>query len=195
MSTPKPPDDAILTARACQGDREAFRLLYERYARRVFAFLLGYTGQRETAEDLTQEVFLRAWQSLPHYREQGEFLAWLFRIARNLLTDRHRRRRLRLLPWSHLEAFETERIPGLTHAGADPEAALLRGEAASALHIALSQLHPAQREVLLLRFFAGLSVSETAQVMGRSEGSVRVLQHRALQHLRHLLQGQEDGGM
>ncbi len=182
---PPAPSDLELIDRARRGDREAFRMLYERYARRVFAFLLGYTDEVALAEDLTQEVFLRVWKHLPRYREQGQFTAWVFRIARRLATDAHRRRR------GEVPLSAVESPPLALHTAVDPEAQLLHQEALVALQQALHHLNPEHRAVLTLRFLVGLNVRETAAVLQRSEGAVRVLQHRALRALRRMLR--DDG--
>ncbi|NPA06805.1 MAG: RNA polymerase sigma factor [Chloroflexi bacterium] len=178
--------DAALLARARQGDQEAFYLLYQRYARRVYGFLRAYTGDPELADELVNEVFVRVWKALPKYREQQQFLAWLFRIARNTAIDTLRRRKGR--SWLRLEDLapreEADPMPG-------PEARAFAQDERRRLEEALKQLPEQYRTVLVLRFFEGMSPADIARVMGRSENAIRVLQHRALKALRARLHEQD----
>jgi RNA polymerase sigma-70 factor (ECF subfamily) len=175
-------DDIQLLRRAQEGDREAFGDLYMRHAQAVFRFLYAHLDNRLDAEDLTAEVFLRVWRSLPGYREQGiPFQALLFRIARNALIDLYRRS-------DHVEqALEMDDLPdleGLTNPG---DQVVTRSEYQRVREV-LGRLKEDYRSVLVLRFFSGLSPEETALVMGRSTGAVRVLQHRALAALRLIIE-------
>ncbi len=168
--------ESRLVERAQSGDQEAFGELYDRYAQAIFRFLYAQLSHRLEAEDLTSEVFLRAWQSLPTYRERGyPFSSFLFRIARNLVIDRYRRSDWRDLP------LEDDQSPGQAALG---EAAAQHRE----LLESLAQLREEYRLVLVLRFLNGLSPQETARALKRSEGAVRVLQHRALLALRKRLE-------
>ncbi len=178
MTTRPSPSDADLIWRAQAGDRLAFRQIYERYARQVFAFLLGYLRDPDQAEDLTQETFVRVWQALPKYREQGSFRAWLFRIARRLAIDavRRQKRHPQAPLWEVRDQHAT-----------DPLASLEHQQTVQEVMQALDTLKEEYRTVLVLRFLVGLNVAETAAVLGRSKGAVRVLQHRALQALRRRL--------
>lgn len=179
-------DDHQLLKSAKDGDTEAFGFLYERYAERVFRFLFAHLDNRLDAEDLTEEVFLRVWRSLPSYREQGvPFLAFVFRIARNALIDHYRRSGQTKNQVSIEEITVHDGNPG---PGESAIASLEREE----LRISLEQLREDYRTVLVLRFLSELSPEETAQVMGRSAGAIRVLQHRALSALRAILNGDED---
>lgn len=176
-------DDHQLLKSAKDGDTEAFGFLYERYAERVFRFLFAHLDNRLDAEDLTEEVFLRVWRSLPNFREQGvPFLAFIFRIARNALIDHYRRSSQVKNQVSIEEVSIRDGNPG---PGESALSSLEREE----LRISLEQLREDYRTVLVLRFLSELSPEETAQVMGRSTGAVRVLQHRALLALREMLDG------
>ncbi len=178
-------DDHQLLKSAKDGDTEAFGFLYERYAERVFRFLFAHLDNRLDAEDLTEEVFLRVWRSLPNFREQGvPFLAFIFRIARNALIDHYRRSSQVKNQVSIEEISLRDGNPG---PGESALSSLEREE----LRISLEQLREDYRTVLVLRFLSELSPEETAQVMGRSTGAVRVLQHRALLALREMLDGDE----
>ncbi len=174
-------NDAELLRRCQTGDQEAFRQLYERYAPQVYAFLLGYLRDPDGAADVTQETFVRLWQALPRYREQGQFRAWLFRIARRLAIDAARsRRRRRHFPLQEIR-------PPLRDKAKDPGEILEQKQAVEEVMAALEHLKAEYREVLVLRFLLDMNVAETAAVMGRSPGAVRVLQHRALHALRRVL--------
>ena len=171
--------DHELIKRAQKGDPHAFGELYENYAPVIFRFLFTHLNSQMDAEDLTGEVFLKAWQSLPRYTERGiPFLAFLFRIAKNALVDHYRQNK-------RLEPKEPDDMDGYKAEGT-PEPGEMVGsemEHQNMLRI-LSKLRPDYKSVLTLRFISGLSPEETAQVMNRSSGAIRVLQHRALAALR-----------
>lgn len=178
-------DDAVLIQKAKDGDAEAFGDLYERYAESVFRFIYSQTSNRFDAEDLTGDVFLRAWQSLTRYEERGfSFSAYLFRIARNVMIDRSRK----LKPVSELP--EDEISVGEMPLSSEPSTIFAAKLQHNELVKTLGKLREDYRTVLVLRFFNNLSTEETSDVMGRSKGSVRVLQHRALSALRQLLPSQ-----
>jgi RNA polymerase sigma-70 factor (ECF subfamily) len=174
-------NDIQLMALAQNGDAGAFGELYERYAQSIYRFLSAHLDDRLEAEDLTEEVFLRVWRTLPNYNEQGvPLLAYFFKIARNALIDFYRRA-ARSGPHMSLEAthiIDQRPDPG--------DAALVRMEHQEIRRL-LDQLSEDYRNVLVLRFLSELSAGETAYVMGRSEGAVRTLQHRALAALRELI--------
>jgi RNA polymerase sigma-70 factor (ECF subfamily) len=178
-------EDADLIQKAKSGDAEAFGDLYERYAESVFRFVYSQTSNRFDAEDLTGDVFLRAWQSLSRYEERGfSFSAYLFRIARNVMIDRSRK----LKPVSELP--EDEISVGEPMLNSEPSTILAAKLQHNELVKTLEKLREDYRTVLVLRFFNNLTTEETSDVMGRSKGSVRVLQHRALSALRDLLPSQ-----
>ncbi len=172
--------DAELLYRAQDGNAEAFGELYERHAQAVFRFLYSHVSNRLDAEDLTSDVFLRAWRALPKFREQGvPFVAFLLRVARNALIDFYRRTRN-----TQEDDIEAIPIPDDRAGPADVVGAQLQSQE---LRRTMSQLHEEYRLVLTLRFISELSVEETAAAMNKSDGAVRVLQHRALAALRKLL--------
>jgi RNA polymerase sigma-70 factor (ECF subfamily) len=175
-----------LVERARQGDAAAFGALYDAFAPRVYRFFRFRVSSPELAEDLTQRVFLKMIEQLPHYRSQGvPFAAWLFRVARNAWIDEHRT--------SH-PAEPLDLLSGSAAEQASPEERAIDAVDWDIVRRALHRLPDDQREVIACRFFGDLSPQETAAQMGRSEGSVRVLQHRALATLRRLLGPSGVGG-
>lgn len=177
----QPEEDHQLLKAAQQGGADAFGVLYERHAVAIFRYLYAHLGCRPDAEDLTSEVFLRAWQSLPRYHSRGvPFRAYLFRVAHNALVDVYRRRRN--------DSGITQEEDGDPVSDQEGPADILSGKTERAeLAGVLAGLKDEYRTVLVLRFLSQLSPAETAVVMQRSPGAVRVLQHRALEALRHRL--------
>ncbi len=172
--------DRELIKKAQHGDHHAFGELYECHAPVIFRYLFAHLDSRMDAEDLTGEVFLKAWQSLPKYNERGvPFLAFLFRVARNVLVDHYRQsNRMDSKSPEELEFYRQENDP-------EPIEAVGKQMEHQRILRVLSKLRADYRTVLTLRFISELSPEETAQVMDRSVGAIRVLQHRALAALRH----------
>lgn len=171
------PGDPIQRAR--MGDPNAVGALYEQYHLPVFRFLYYRTGDLHAAEDLTTEVFIRMIRSLPGYQpREAPFLAWLFQIARNLAIDHYRKAGA-----GRMVALE-ETLPA--H-GEDPTRAVDRRLTSQKLAEALRSLHEDQRDVIVLRFVAGMSIAETARAMLRSEDAIKGLQRRGLNALRQIL--------
>lgn len=159
--------DADLLSRSQQGDQAAYGELVQRYYRLVatVAFRLGLRA--DAAQDVTQEVFLRAWQQLPGFRPQGErsFRAWLCRISHNLTVDVLRRARPEAL-------LDEEPVPTLQGRDGNPAVAYLRAEAAAEMRALVAQLPPACRIVLALREFEGLSYGEISHALDIPLGTV-----------------------
>ena len=171
-------NEAHILKLAKQGDAEAFGQLYDVYAEYIFRFLYPQLPTRMDAEDLTSEVFLRAWRSLPKYQAQGyPFSAFLYRIARNLVIDHYRHAKRT----GHRETDLGDQIPNENSSLREVFSAQ---EEHQQLYAVVSKLKESYRTVLILRFLNGLSVKETAKIMKRSQGAVRVLQHRALLKMR-----------
>jgi len=165
-----------LVERASGGDTVAFRELFERYADRVFRYGYVRLGRSEEANDLVQDVFLSVWKALPSFRYQheGSFPAWLFRIASRRLGDRIQQR------------IRHHSVP-LDDA---PEGSIeFEGLAVSRrlLTDGLATLPDRQREVLVLRFVAGLPVKEIALSIGKTEAAITALQMRGLERLRRYI--------
>lgn len=163
-----------------QGDRATFGAIYRRYAPTLFGYFLSRHVDWGTAEDLTSETFIRAYQAISGVADQGKDLgSWLSTIARNLAIDHFRSGRSR-----RETAFPDLRQMGNNVEG--PESKVLASLELDEVSAHLSELTSEQRECLLLRRVYGYSVGETAAKMQRSVGAVRALQHRAGRHLEEL---------
>jgi RNA polymerase sigma-70 factor, ECF subfamily len=170
-----------LVERAQAGEAEAFGRLYDQYSDTVYRYIYYRVGGRATAEDLTSETFLRALRRIGTFTWQGrDFGAWLVTIARNLVADHFKSSRFRLevTTGEMLDANEVER---------SPEDSVLESLSNAALLEAVRRLNPQQQECVTLRFLQGLSVAETARVMGKNEGAIKTLQYRAVRTLARLL--------
>ena len=163
------------------GDVDAFGLLYDHYNAAVYRFIYYRTGSVPLAEDLTSETFFRALRSMGSFRWQGkDFGAWLMTIARNLTADHFKSGRSRL-------EQTTEDMSAHDSATEGPETSVLAALTNEALLEALGQLPTEQQECLVLRFLQGLSIAETAKILGRSDGAVKQLQLRGVRNLAKLL--------
>jgi len=188
-TAPDAPDDDALMARAAGGDAGAFRILFERWAPRVRAFLVRVLASRAEADDLTQETFVRAWRAAGRYEAGGRFAAWIFRIAGNLARQEVRRRRVRGWFRGTGGAPENEEVLASLPAPAafDPEGALRDEETRAALARALVRLPESQRLAVLLRYFEGLAVRDVAAALGKSEHAAESLVARGTAALRKSL--------
>ncbi|OON78342.1 ECF subfamily RNA polymerase sigma factor, BldN family [Streptomyces tsukubensis] len=170
-----------LVERAQGGEADAFGRLYDQYSDTVYRYIYYRVGGKATAEDLTSETFLRALRRIGTFTWQGrDFGAWLVTIARNLVADHFKSSRFRLevTTGEMLDANEVER---------SPEDSVLESLSNAALLDAVRRLNPQQQECVTLRFLQGLSVAETARVMGKNEGAIKTLQYRAVRTLARLL--------
>lgn len=174
-------DEAVLVDRAIEGDGDAFAALYARHVDRVYRHCYYYMGNRADAEDMAQQTFLRAWQAIGRYRRgNAPFQAWLLAIAGNLSISRLRL--ARELPHrvdGHEEATED-----------DPQDIVATLDSCDVVRRAVLDLKPDRQQVIILRFIEGMSISEVAATLGKSENNVSVTQHRALGDLRRRLDAQ-----
>ena len=154
-------------------DAPTFAHLYGCYVDKIFKYVYNKIGKAVEAEDLTAQVFMKAWQAIGRYRRtEYPFSAWLFRIAHNLVVDYFRTRH---------EVISIEHLPFEIDAGADSlDAMTQRTLTATDLRKAIAQLTEAQRQVIVLKFLEGYSTEETARIICKDKGAVRALQHRAL---------------
>ena len=178
-SPPSDIDDGTIE-RARAGDQQALAAVYDWYLPRVYRYVLSRLGNVAEAEDLTEDIFLRMLGAIADYKRTGvPFSAWLFRIARNHLVSYYRKNGNR---HDHGALQET-----MADSRQDPasivETQLMLGEVA----VAVQRLPDAQRDVIALRFAVGLSIAETAQVLGKRQGNVKALQHKAVTRLQKIL--------
>jgi RNA polymerase sigma-70 factor (ECF subfamily) len=179
----RPTGNPIMTLveRAQDGDGEAFGQLYDHYADTVYRYIYYRVGGRATAEDLTSETFLRALRRIGTFTWQGrDFGAWLVTIARNLVADHFKSSRFRL-------EVTTGEMLDSNQVEPSPEESVLESLSNAALLSAVRRLNPQQQECVTLRFLQGLSVAETARIMGKNEGAIKTLQYRAVRALARLL--------
>jgi RNA polymerase sigma-70 factor, ECF subfamily len=175
-TAPDTPGEELIDL-AKRGDRDAFAHLYEQHVRGVYRYVYYRVGTRHLAEDITSETFCRALRSLGNYRGTDATLgAWLVTIARNLVTDYFKCGARR-----HEVAVDDPQ-PGPSLAPT-PEEAAISSLTSDSLIRSLDDLTEAQRDCLILRFIQGMSVAETADILRRSEGSVKQLQWRAIRRL------------
>lgn len=170
-------DDAAL-AQAARTDHAAFEALYRRYVTRVYRYCYTHTGNARDAEDLTAQTFLAALEGIGRYRARGTFSAWLFGIAWRKCKDHHRTRHRR--PQEPLSEARQRPDP----AAPDLERLSHRQQILDCVQRVLHLLSEDRQEVVRLRFWGGLNTAETATVMGRRKGAVKMLLSRAIADLR-----------
>jgi RNA polymerase sigma-70 factor (ECF subfamily) len=180
-------EELNLVQRARQGDHEAFAQLYENHFDKIFRYVVLKIGNQTEAEDMTQQVFVRAYESIGSYQLQGvPFTAWLFRIAHNQMVDYVRKQSKKHTVWLD-ETIQVRDDSDLEH---DVETKIEMEKVV----LASQQLTKAQREVISLRFAGGLSITEAAKTMKKSEGAIKALQHSAILALRKTLLAGDNGG-
>lgn len=173
----------VLVQRAQGGDAAAYAELYDRYVDTVYRYVLFRVGNRSLAEDLTSETFVRGLRAISGFTWQGRDVgAWFVTIARNLVADHYKSSRYRL-------ELTTDDVGAVCRGPvtAGPEDAVLAGLQATAVLEAVRRLGHEQQECVVLRFLHGLSVAETARVLGKNEAAVKAMQHRAVRTLGRLL--------
>lgn len=170
--------DIECVARTIDGDTDAFEVLVERYSQRVYALVSGVVGTGAEAEDIAQEVFIKAWTNLRKFSYKSTFSTWLYRIAYNAALSNKRIRR-------QLFAEVSDRV--LATVSEEVEQQLFTDAEVGALEAALAQLSPRYRAVVELHYRHSLPLSEVAEVVGSSEGNVKVIIHRARRQLALLI--------
>ena len=172
-------DEKSLVSRAQRGDEEAFAQLYEEYFNKIFRYIVIRIGDAMEAEDITQQVFLKALQSIGSFKWKGApFSAWLYRIAHNQVVDYLRKKgRRTTVPLEEIQV-------AVEH---DPQEEVEKGFDLQQLAAAMQHLTEAQRAVISLRFTSELSTAGAAKVLGKSQGAIKALQHSAIVALRKVL--------
>lgn len=180
--------DRLLVSRAQGGDREAFAELVERYSKPIYGLVLRMVrGRREEAEDLTQEVFLRAYKALPRFRGESKFSTWLRKIAVNRTLNSLQKKSLPSFSLHQSHDGEEHEVE-IPDASRGPDRMSERQETAEAIERAVGELSEALRLVFVMREFQGLSHEEIAQVLGSTSQAVRVRHHRAKKELAQKLE-------
>lgn len=190
--------DRALARKARRGDRLALVGLYERHRSRLLGFLVGQLRERDVAEEVFQEVWIKVMHGIERYRTaRGPFRAWLFRIAANAAVDRQRRDALRAGPELDAPAGDGEEgartIDGLPSGDPGPDRAGSSAILGRELARALDELPERQRVAVLLRHQQGFRYRELARVLNLPEGTAKTLVHRGVLALRERLSEWEDG--
>ncbi|MFC6079585.1 sigma-70 family RNA polymerase sigma factor [Sphaerisporangium aureirubrum] len=182
LSSPEIDELRRVVLRAKTGDADAFAALYDRYVDLVYRYVYFRVGCHALAEDLTSETFLRALRRMADFTWQGrDFAAWLVTIARNLVTDHYKSGRYRM-EVSTAEVLDTPMDGSLI-----PENAVVATMVNERILRAVRELNPEQQECVVLRFLQGMSLAETALIMGKKSGAVKALQFRAVRALARAL--------
>lgn len=182
-------EEASLVELALAGEQEAYREILSRYQRPVFSLIVRMVRDPATAEDLSQEAFLKAFNAFDRYEPAHRFSSWLFKIAHNATIDFLRRKPL---PTTSLDATagpdELDRLREVADENMiDPERATLGADLGRHLEAAIGRLRPEYREAVVLRFVEGLAYEEIAEVMSLPMGTVKTFLHRARKELAELL--------
>jgi RNA polymerase sigma-70 factor (ECF subfamily) len=173
-------DEQHLIRRARQGSHEAYRLLVERHMKQAYNVAFGFVNDHDGAEDIAQEAFVRAYRSLPSFREEAEFGTWLYRIVTNLALNKVKQRKARSDKEVSMESAAAHGAVSLDLAHEQPD---LRTHLERALH----ELPTLQRAVVILRHIEGLSTAEVSTILHCSEGTVKTHLFRGLRKMRERL--------
>ena len=179
-------DERALVRRAQEHEQDAFAELYERYFDKIYRYCLMKTGDKAEAEDMAQQVFLKAAKSISSFRWRNvPFSAWLYRIAHNQLVDYLRKK-------SRQQSVPLDEAVAVSDSNPQKTAELKMD--IRQMIKATERLTEAQREVISLRFAGELPIARVAEIMGRSQGAVKALQHSAIVALRKTMIGVADNG-
>ncbi len=183
-------EDGLLVARYLRGEASAFDTLFARHQDYVYRIIYGIVGSAEEARDLTQEVFVQVFRSLPKFRNGARFATWLYRIAVNRAVDAARGSR----KWRFLPVLE---VPGLLQrrddADKEPEAILMRADGAETIQRMLMKCPVGHREILVLRYYRDLTIEEIAETLSISESAAKVRLHRARHVFKDIYMAATDG--
>ena len=188
MNTKKTRTDQDLIRKSTQGDQEAFGDLYERYLDQIYRYVFYRVQTVEEAEDLTEAAFIRVWEDLRARKTKPaiqNFRAWVYRVAHNQVIDHYRKKKPDILDTDGGARTIQSTAPGTEKVVIDKIDSHLLAEA-------IKQLEETAKNVIVLRFFNGLSHAETAEALNLNEGHVRVIQYRALKHLQAILKKDHD---
>lgn len=168
--------DKNLIEKAIKGEASAFGSLYDKYQPQIYRFIYLKIGHREEAEDLTHQVFLKSWQSIDGFNFQGfPFSSWLYSVARHQVIDYYRTKKIKI---TFEEVIELETDDDPLPEAIDNELTIEK------VKKAITCLGDEQQDVIVLRFIEDLSLQEVASILEKTEGAVKLLQHRAIKNLR-----------
>ena len=187
--------DQEIVRRTLAGERNAFELLFLRYERAIYLYLLRIARVQEDAEDLTQETFLHAYRGLAGYKLDQPFRPWLFKIATNAALSSRRRKTLPTLSLDD-ENHVAERGAaslGCALGEETPAQKMTRQEEIDQLQQALAALSPEDAALIHLHYFEGIKFKEIGEILGRTPGSIAVALHRLRHRLRETIFGKADG--
>jgi len=178
-------EETELVERARQGEKDAFRELVERYKKRIYSLSRDLTGNHHDAEDLSQEVFIKAYRSLKDFRGEAQFSSWLYRITVNTSISQRRKKSYTALILHDPEENDRSENPGqaVLAAGQDPERSAEAGLMQIHIDAALQQLAPREKSIFVLRHYHDLPLKEIAETLNISLGSVKSLHFRAIKRL------------
>jgi RNA polymerase sigma-70 factor, ECF subfamily len=172
--------DQELVDKTMTGNSESYGLLYDRYVGQIYRYIYFQVGNRQDAEDLTENVFLKTYESFKNKKTKIENIkSWFYRSAKNLVIDYYRTQK-NTFPIDHFRNKSDKEI--------SPESNFVFNEDHKRLKTAFEMLDPSQQMIITLRFLMGLSHGETAEIMNLKVGTLRVLQFRALRKLRKILE-------
>lgn len=172
-------DEQKIVKKAKDGEVEAFGLLYDHYLSKIYRFVLLKVSHREEAEDLTHQTFLKAWENINQYNFKGySFGAWLYRIARNIIVDYYRAGRSE----TSIESVSEIAVEGISMGDAVDK----KIEWESLVKF-IGRLKEMEQEVVIMRFVEDLPLKETAEAVNKSEGAVKLIQHRAMNNLKKMI--------
>ncbi len=173
-----------LAERAAKRDRQAFGKLYDLYVDKIYKYIYYKSGRTDEAEDLTAQVFLKAWEAIENYKWEGyPFSTWLYRIAHNMMIDYYR---------THRETFPLD-TARTKESSLDPFQSAIQSITSDQSKSALHHLTHDQQRVFILRFLEGYSTAEVAAMMDKDPDAIRALQHRALRALQPWLVDEKTG--
>jgi RNA polymerase sigma-70 factor (ECF subfamily) len=193
MEASKPEIEAEWVRRAAEGEQDAFGRLVAEHQKALYAFLLGTVRRPETADDLVQETFLKAWKALPAFKGESAFRTWLFKIGLNAARSWGRRPRW-LLFFSQREQDDEGPLPDPADPSpeADPEAGAERADRRERILKLLDRLSPREREVTVLKHVEDMTIAQIASVTGMAEGTVKVHLFRAVQKMRSWMEDEDE---
>ena len=180
-------DELELIARARDGDAVAFNPIVYKYQQKVYNLIYRRVNDAETAKDLCQEVFIKAWRGLPNFQERSAFYSWLYKIAINCSIDFLRKQRKEIVIAYEDLSLNVDRSFQISRTHPSPDEILEKKELGDIIRVAVAQLPPGQHRAFQLRYGKEFSIKEIACHLNKSEGTVKAHLYHAHQRLREML--------